>query len=186
MEIERFNIEGPLLLKPRVFTDDRGYFLESYNKNKFKDLTGVDTQFIQDNESKSNYGTLRGFHYQKPPYAQAKLVRVVKGKVNDVIIDLRSDSNTYGQHISVILSEENKHQLFVPRGFAHSFLVLEDQTIFSYKVDNKYAPDHDSGIIWNDPSVKFEWPIEHEKILLSAKDSQLQTLNDYKSNPDFK
>lgn len=173
MEIEKFDIEGLVVLKPRVFGDHRGYFIESYNQTTFDKLIGQKVNFVQDNESSSSKGVLRGLHFQKPPFAQAKLVRVVKGKVQDVAVDMRTESPTFGQHQSVILSEENKHQFFVPRGFAHAFLVLSETAIFQYKVDNFYAPDHDCGVIYNDPDLNIHWELEHDLIQLSDKDSNL-------------
>lgn len=186
MEIERFDdIEDVVLIKPRVFSDERGYFLESFNESKFKKATGFDVKFIQDNESLSKKGTLRGFHYQKPPFAQAKLVRVVKGEVLDVVVDLRPKSKTYGHFKSFLLNEANKHQLFVPRGFAHAFLVLQDDTIFSYKVDNFYAPDHDAGIIYSDDTLNIEWPLTDDELIISEKDQNLISLKQYFENPHF-
>ena len=187
MLLEKFDdLKDVLLIKPRVFKDNRGYFLESYNQQKFEELTGIGTTFIQDNESESCYGTLRGLHFQKPPFAQAKLVRVVKGRVLDVALDLRPSSPTFGHHKSFILDDENKHQLYIPRGFAHAFLVLSESAIFSYKVDNSYAPDHDSGIIFSDETLKIDWPIATDDILVSEKDNTLQSFLEYKNNPDFK
>lgn len=181
MEITKFDIEGLVLLEPKIFGDHRGYFIESYNQTNFDRIIGQKTNFVQDNESSSSKGVLRGLHFQKAPFAQAKLVRVVKGKVQDVAVDLRKDSPTFGMHQSVILSEENKHQFFVPRGFAHAFLVLSDQAIFQYKVDNFYAPDHDSGIIYNDPDLGIKWELPDEEILLSEKDSHLSTFKNLES-----
>jgi len=176
MEIVKFDIEDLVLIKPKVFGDDRGYFFESYSQEKFNKAVGKKVNFIQDNESLSSKGVLRGLHWQKPPFSQAKLVRVVKGKVQDIAVDIRKDSPTFGMHQSVILSEENKHQFFVPRGFVHAFLVLSDVAVFQYKVDNIYAPSHDSGVIYNDPALGIKWELNEEEILLSEKDSQLPTL----------
>jgi len=185
MEIIHSKLQGAFLIKPQIFEDDRGYFYESYNKEKFKELTGQDPLFIQDNESKSRKGSLRGLHFQKPPFEQAKLVRVIKGVVQDVIVDLRKDSDSFGQWESFKLSEENKHQLFVPRGFAHAFLTLSEYAIFSYKVDNKYSPESDSGIIWNDSELSIDWDMKSDNLLLSQKDASLQSFADYCKNPDF-
>lgn len=174
MKFIKTEIEGVVIIEPKVFGDHRGYFFESFNKNEFIKNIG-DIDFVQDNESKSSFGVLRGLHFQKPPYAQAKLVRCVKGKVLDVAVDLRKESKTYGKHVAVELSEENKKQLFVPRGFAHGFVVLTEEAIFSYKVDNTYAPDYDSGVIWNDKELSIDWKIDGENIKLSEKDGLLTT-----------
>lgn len=185
MEVEKFDIPDLMLIKPRVFQDHRGYFIESYNQANFDKALGYKVNFIQDNESESQYGTLRGLHFQTPPFAQAKLVRVVQGKVLDVAVDLRKDSKTYGQSMTFELSAENKHQLFIPRGFGHGFLVMSKSAIFSYKVDNIYARDNDSGIIWNDFDLNIDWKIEEENIILSEKDKNLQTYKEYNLNPKF-
>jgi len=177
MEFETFDIEGLVLLKPKVFGDHRGYFLESFNSKKYREIFEV-PEFIQDNESKSSYGVLRGLHFQKPPFAQAKLVRCIQGKVLDFAVDLRKNSPTFGKAQSVLLTGENKHQFFVPRGFAHGFVVLSDEAIFSYKVDNDYSPNHDAGIRYDDPSLKLDWTIDPAEMKLSAKDQELPFLND--------
>ncbi|WP_430811122.1 MULTISPECIES: dTDP-4-dehydrorhamnose 3,5-epimerase [unclassified Carboxylicivirga] len=175
MQFIKTDIQDLVLIKPTVFGDERGYFLESFNQDKFREQVG-DVNFIQVNESKSSFGVLRGLHYQKPPYTQAKLVRCIQGKVLDVVVDLRKDSPTYGQHLSFELSGENKHQLFVPRGMAHGFVVLSETAIFSYMVDNKYAPDYDSGIAWNDPQLNIDWQLPREQLILSAKDQLLKPM----------
>jgi len=162
-------IKGVWIIEPKVFTDERGYFMESYRKETFEKHIGK-TDFIQDNESKSTRGVLRGLHYQTGEFAQAKLVRALKGRVLDVAVDLRKSSPTFGKHIAVELSEENKRQFFIPRGFAHGFLVLSDEAIFSYKVDNVYAPTHEASLIWNDPTVGIDWGIKEEELILSPKD----------------
>ena len=185
MEIQKYNIEGVILLKPKVFGDNRGYFFESFNKRRFEEIVGHEVNFIQDNESKSSKGVLRGLHFQKPPYTQAKLVRVISGKVLDVAVDLRYESPTFGKYIAVELSSENKHQLFVPRGFAHGFVVLSESAIFSYKVDNHYAPSHDSGVIYNDIHFDIDWKIDESLIKLSEKDKHLQSFEKYKQEPIF-
>jgi dTDP-4-dehydrorhamnose 3,5-epimerase len=185
MDIQKFNIEGLLLIKPKVFGDERGYFFESFNKKSFEEAVGKTVNFVQDNESKSSYGVLRGLHFQRPPFTQAKLIRVIEGKVLDVAIDLRANSPTYGQHQSVILTGENKHQFFVPRGFAHGFLVLSETAIFAYKVDNDYAPTHDDGIIYNSESLGIDWTIDEKDIQLSGKDRKLQTFAQYSKSPIF-
>ena len=173
MIIEKNNIKGLLTITPNVFEDERVYFFESFNKKTFKETTGLEIDFVQDNESMSSYGTLRGLHYQLPPYAQAKLVRVHKGEVLDVAVDIREKSDTYGQYFSVILSEENKKQFFIPRGFAHGFVVLSKIAIFSYKCDNYYNKQAEAGIIFNDPTLNIDWKIDISKIILSRKDAIL-------------
>ena len=186
MEIQKNDIDGLLLIKPKVFGDNRGYFFESFNKKKFEEVVGYEVNFIQDNESKSSRGVLRGLHFQKPPFTQAKLVRVIEGKVLDVAVDLRADSPTFGKHIAVELSAENKYQLFVPRGFAHGFVVLSETAIFAYKVDNEYAPTHDDGIICNDERLAIDWKIDEKNIQLSEKDKELQTFENYSKSPIFR
>ena len=170
---ERLEIPDIILIKPKIFGDNRGYFLETYSKEFFKTELGLDIDFCQDNESKSSYGVLRGIHYQKAPYSQAKLVRVVSGRVLDVAVDLRKDSRFYGKHVAVELNDENKYQLFIPRGFGHAFVVLSEEAVFSYKVDNIYAPDHESGVIYNDPALSIDWKIPEEDIILAEKDKNL-------------
>ena len=172
MEITKTSIEGLLIIKPKVFEDDRGYFMESY-KDSFIKESFPDIHFVQDNESKSSYGVLRGLHFQKPPFEQTKLVRVIQGEVLDVAVDLRKDSETYGKWESIILSGENKKQFLVPKGFAHGFVVLSDTAIFSYKVDNIYAPDYDSGIIYNDQDLNIDWRLSKDDIIISEKDKSL-------------
>lgn len=180
MNIVKTNIENLVVIEPKVFGDHRGYFLESYNKKWFDEHIGQ-TDFIQDNESRSSRGVLRGLHYQKPPFDQAKLVRVIEGKVIDVAVDLRKNSPTYGQYHSVVLSGENKKQFFVPRGFAHGFAVLSEYAIFAYKVDNHYSPEHEDGIIWNDSSLNIDWQLDLSEIKLSEKDRVLQELSELNS-----
>ncbi|TLX73227.1 dTDP-4-dehydrorhamnose 3,5-epimerase [Labilibacter sediminis] len=184
MKFIKTEIEDLILIEPNIFGDRRGYFLEAYNHDKFKEHIG-EVNFIQVNESKSSYGVLRGLHYQKPPYSQAKLVRCIEGKVLDVVVDLRKDSPTYGQHQCFELSGENKHQLYVPRGFAHGFVVLSEFAIFSYMVDNKYAPDYDSGIAWNDKDLNIDWQLPGKDIILSEKDKILKPVCKTEI-PDFK
>ena len=169
MEYKETEIEGVYVIEPRVFNDARGYFMESWKEAEFEEHIGP-VHFIQDNESKSGYGILRGLHYQKGEASQAKLVRVIKGRVLDVAVDIRKSSPTFGKHVMVELSEENKRQFFIPRGFAHGFLVLSDEAIFTYKVDNPYAPQQEAGIRWNDPELGIEWPIDPAKVLTSEKD----------------
>ena len=177
MEYLETKIKGVFIIEPKVFQDARGYFMEAWKQAEFDEHVGR-TVFIQDNESKSSYGVLRGLHYQKGDASQAKLVRVIKGKVLDVAVDIRKSSPTFGQHVMVELSEENKRQFFIPRGFAHGFLVLSDEAIFTYKVDNPYAPQCDAGIRWNDPDLGIEWPIDPEKVLTSEKDLKQPLLKD--------
>ena len=179
MTIDTCDIEGLLVIQPRIFEDDRGYFFESFNEKKFHDACKLQTNFVQDNESFSEYGTLRGLHFQKPPFAQAKLVRVISGKVLDVVVDIRSKSPTFGKHFSIELSSENKTQFYVPAGFAHGFVVLSKHAVFSYKVDNYYNGASDSGILWNDHDLKIDWRIKVEDILLSDKDVKQQHFSDY-------
>ena len=181
MKFIKTKIEDLIILEPTVFGDIRGYFLESYNQDKFEDFIKKKVSFVQDNESKSSMGVLRGLHYQKPPFDQAKLVRCIEGKVLDVAVDIRNGSKTYGQYIAIELSSENKRQLFVPRGFAHGFLALSDSAIFTYKVDNIYAPDYDEGICWNDSILNISWGIDESKILVSEKDSKLPFFSKFKS-----
>ncbi|NPA68442.1 MAG: dTDP-4-dehydrorhamnose 3,5-epimerase [Chlorobi bacterium] len=161
-----------VIIEPLVLEDDRGYFFESFKKNEFEKEIGK-INFVQENESKSGRGVLRGLHFQRPPFTQAKLVRVVCGEVLDVAVDIRTDSPTFGKHVSVLLSGENKKQFFIPRGFAHGFVVLSDTAVFQYKVDNVYAPDYDDGIIFNDPDLNIDWKIQEDLIKLSEKDKTM-------------
>ena len=174
MKVTETNLQGCFIIEPSVFGDDRGYFFESFNKEKFKKLTGKEIEFVQDNEAYSNKGILRGLHFQKREFAQAKLVRVVKGKVLDVVVDVRPNSKTYGEVFSCVLSEENKKQLFVPRGFAHGYSVLEDNTVFVYKCDNFYEPKSEGGIIYNDQTLNIDWMLQENEIIVSDKDSVLK------------
>lgn len=169
MEVIETPIEGVVILEPKVFGDERGYFFESFSQKEFDEKV-CKTIFVQDNESKSSYGVLRGLHYQLPPYTQAKLVRVVKGKVLDVVVDLRKNSATFGKHVATELSEDNKRQFFVPRGFAHGFVVLSEEAIFQYKCDNYYAPGHEGGIRFDDPALNIDWKIPIKDMILSEKD----------------
>jgi dTDP-4-dehydrorhamnose 3,5-epimerase len=162
-------IKDVYVIEPRVFKDERGYFFESWKQSDFEQNIGK-VNFIQDNESKSSYGVLRGLHYQKGEYSQAKLVRVIKGRVLDVAVDLRKSSPTFGKHVAVELSENNKRQFFIPRGFAHGFLVLSQEAVFTYKVDNVYSPQHEASILFNDPDLGIEWPVAASEILTSDKD----------------
>ena len=180
MKFIKTEIPEVIIIEPTLFGDDRGYFLESYNKKAFEENIGS-VNFVQDNESKSSKGVLRGFHFQKPPFTQAKLVRCIEGEVLDVAVDIRRGFPTYGKHISVKLTGENKKQLFVPRGFAHGFAVLSDTAIFAYKVDNAYAPEFDAGLHWNDPKLNIEWGINENEIFVSEKDLKLPFLSEIKS-----
>jgi len=173
-------IEGLVIIEPTVFRDDRGCFLESYNKKKFEKAIGK-VSFVQDNESKSSKGVLRGLHFQKPPYAQAKLVRCIEGKVMDVAVDIRDGSDTYGEHITVELSGENKKQVFIPRGFAHGFVVLSESAIVAYKVDNSYAPTYDAGIRWDDSILNIQWGVNEREVLVSEKDAKLPFFSEFKT-----
>lgn len=178
MEIVKTKIPGLLIVKPQVFEDHRGYFFESYNKEAFKNL-GLYPQFVQDNESRSMKGVLRGLHFQKPPFAQGKLVRVIKGAVLDVAVDLRKSSPTYGQWEAVELNEYNKWMYWIPEGFAHGFVTLEDNTIFFYKCTNVYNKESEGSILWNDPDLKVEWNFDHPT--LSEKDQQAPLFRDFAS-----
>ena len=177
MEVIKTAIDGVVIIEPKVFGDHRGYFFESFSESRFNELVR-ETRFVQDNESKSRYGVLRGLHFQKPPYAQSKLVRVVKGAVLDVAVDIRKGSPTFGQHVAVELTEGNHRQFFVPRGFAHGFVVLTDEVIFQYKCDNYYAPEYEGAIAWDDPDLGIDWKIPAEDIILSAKDTCHPRLKD--------
>ncbi|MBF1386609.1 dTDP-4-dehydrorhamnose 3,5-epimerase [Prevotella aurantiaca] len=170
MEYKKTEIDGVWIIEPKVFSDNRGYFYEVWRQSDFDEHIGQHVEFVQDNESKSSYGVLRGLHYQKGDFSQAKLVRVLKGKVLDVAVDLRKDSPTLGKYVMVELSEENKRQFFIPRGFAHGFLVLSEEAIFTYKVDNIYAPQSEASLRWNDETVGIEWPIDVKDIVISDKD----------------
>ena len=180
MRVIETEIEGAIIIEPKVFSDDRGYFFESFSQKEFEEKV-CNTVFVQDNESKSTYGVLRGLHFQKMPYAQSKLVRVVKGKVLDVAVDIRKGSPTFGKHLAVELSEDNKLQFFVPRGFAHGFVVLSEEAIFQYKCDNYYVPQSEGGIMWNDPALNIDWQIPLEDVILSGKDkiNPLLSASDY-------
>ena len=164
-------IDGVCMIEPKVFSDERGYFMEAFKKEEFEANIGP-VDFVQDNESKSPFGGLRGVHYLIGEHSQAKLVRVIKGEVLDVAVDLRKSSPTFGKHVCVLLSEENKRQFFIPRGFAHGFAVLSDEAIFTYKVDNKYAPQSEASIIYNDATLGIDWPLAESQMLLSPKDKE--------------
>lgn len=180
MNIRNTEIEGVKIIEPRVFNDARGYFFESFSQREFDEKVGK-VNFVQDNESKSCVGVVRGLHFQKPPYSQAKLVRVVKGRVLDVAVDLRKGSVTFGKHVAVELSEENKLQFFIPQGFAHGFAVLSDEAIFQYKCDNFYHPECEGAIAWDDPDLGIDWKLPVEERVLSEKDRHHPRLKDVES-----
>ena len=165
-----------IIIEPKVFGDERGYFVETFRQDKLEAFLGFSVNFVQDNESKSSLGVLRGLHYQLAPAAQTKLVRVIKGKVLDVAVDIRAGSPTFGQHVSVELSEHDKRQMFIPRGFAHGFVVLENDTIFAYKVDNYYSPENDRGLAFDDPAIGINWIVDKQQLQLSAKDLRQPSL----------
>lgn len=180
MEVIKTNIEGPVIIEPRVFKDARGYFFESFSQREFEQKVRR-INFVQDNESMSSYGVMRGLHFQCPPYAQSKLVRCVKGAVLDVAVDIRKGSPTYGRHVAVELTEDNHRQFFIPRGFAHGFAVLSETAVFQYKCDNFYAPQADGGISIKDASLNIDWQIPVDKALLSEKDTLHACLKDFDS-----
>lgn len=177
MNVIKTDLDGVVIIEPRIFNDDRGYFFESFSERDF--FANVrEVHFVQDNESKSSYGVLRGLHFQKPPFAQSKLVRVIKGAVLDVAVDIRVGSPTFGKHVAVELSADNHRQFFIPRGFAHGFSVLSDEVIFQYKCDNFYAPQYEGAIAWNDPSLNIDWRIPADDVVLSEKDKKHPLLKD--------
>lgn len=177
MNFTEQSIKGVWVIEPKVIKDDRGYFMEAFKQNMFEEHIGK-VNFIQDNESKSTKGVLRGLHYQTGDSSQAKLVRVLQGRVLDVVVDIRKSSPYFGQYVAVELSAENKKQLFVPRGFAHGFLVMSDEAVFTYKVDNYYSPEHDASILWNDPQLSIDWGVDEKDLILSAKDKNAKSLAD--------
>ena len=179
MKIKETHIPGLLVVEPQVYGDSRGYFFESFNAAKFAELTGIDTQFVQDNESRSSYGVVRGLHMQLPPHAQAKLVRVVEGRVLDVAVDLRKDSPTFGKHFAIELTGENHLQVYIPKGFAHGFSVLSETAVFQYKCDGYYAPASEAAIAWNDPDLGIDWKLPSEDAVLSDKDRNHPSLKEF-------
>jgi len=181
IEVNKTSIDGVLIIEPKIFGDNRGYFLESFNNKEFKEKTGLDINFVQDNESMSTYGVMRGLHFQNPPYTQSKLVRCVKGSVLDVAVDIRKGSPTYGQYVAVELTEDNHKQFFIPKGFAHGFVVLSETAIFQYKCDEYYHPEVDGGISILDDSLGIDWKIPTDKVLLSDKDKKHPLLKDFNS-----
>lgn len=184
MEVIKTAIDGVVIIEPKIFGDDRGYFYESYSQRDFEGKIAK-VSFVQDNQSFSHYGVLRGLHFQKPPYTQSKLVRVIQGKVVDVAVDIRRGSPTYGKYVAVELTEENHRQFFVPRGFAHGFVVLSETALFQYKCDEFYHPESEGAIIWDDPDINIDWRIPAEDIALSAKDARHKYLKDFKSPFSF-
>lgn len=178
MEVIKTALDGVMIIEPKVFADSRGYFFESYNKQRFNEATGLDIDFVQDNQSKSCYGVLRGLHFQKPPYAQSKLVRCVRGRVLDVAVDIRKSSPTFAKYVAVELTEDNHRQLFIPHGFAHGFAVLSDIAVFQYKCDNFYHKESEGAIAWNDPEINIDWTIPFEDVILSDKDKVNPLLKD--------
>lgn len=178
MTFTRTAIPDVVIIEPKVHGDSRGYFVETFVSNKLEEFLGFKINFCQDNESKSSKGVLRGLHYQLPPHAQTKLVRVISGRVLDVAVDIRKNSPTFGKYVAVELSGENKKQLLIPRGFAHGFVVLEDDTVFAYKVDNYYSPECDRGIAFDDKNLNIDWILNHNELNLSAKDTKQPKLNE--------
>lgn len=185
MNVIKTAIEGVVIIEPRLFKDERGYFFESFNQKEFEEKV-CKTTFVQDNESKSSYGVIRGLHFQKPPFAQSKLVRVIKGAVLDVAVDIRKGSPTFGKHVAVELTGDNHRQFFIPRGFAHGFSVLSEEVIFQYKCDNFYAPQCEGAIAWDDPELGIDWMIPVDKAVLSTKDNKHLFLNCIESVFDYK
>ncbi|THD69338.1 dTDP-4-dehydrorhamnose 3,5-epimerase [Robertkochia marina] len=179
MEVEKTEIEGCFLIKPKRFYDERGSFSEGYNKARYEKMLGRSLNFCQDNLSYSVKGVLRGLHFQRSPHAQAKLVQVIKGKVQDVVVDLRPESPTFKKYVSVVLSEENGYQLFVPKGMAHGFLALTDEVVFQYKCDAYYQPEAEAGIMYNDPELSIPWMMNEKELILSGKDKELPVLNQF-------
>jgi len=185
MKFIKTAIPDVVIIEPTVFGDNRGYFFESFNQKEFEENIG-EIAFVQDNESKSTRGVLRGLHFQKPPFNQSKLVRCIEGIVLDVAVDFRKGSPTFGKHVAVELSGENKRQLFMPRGFAHGFVVLSETATFAYKVDNWYVPESDAGILWNDPTLNIDWKIPHEEVKLSQKDQILKSFSELETPFQYK
>lgn len=178
MKFEKTPLKDCFILTPEVYPDHRGIFLESYHKKKFNEITGLKLDFVQDNQSVSKKGVLRGLHFQTGEFAQAKLVRVIYGEVLDVVVDLRTDSPTFKESYNIILSDQNQHQLFIPQGFAHGFITLSETSVFSYKCDRFYYPGSESGVIYNDPDLAIDWKIPEDEFILSEKDTKLPTLKD--------
>ena len=181
MEVIKTEIEGVFVIEPKIFGDERGYFFESFNEREFLEKTGLNIHFVQDNESKSRYGVLRGLHFQLPPFTQSKLVRVVNGKVLDVVVDIRKGSPTYGKFEMCELTEENHRQFFVPKGLAHGFVVLSDNAVFQYKCDEFYHPEAEGAIVWDDPDIAIPWPVSAKDFLLSEKDKHNPLFKDFET-----
>lgn len=179
MNIQETHIPGLLVIRPDVYGDSRGYFFESFSARKFEEMTGINAEFVQDNESRSSYGVVRGLHMQLPPHSQAKLVRVVEGRVLDVAVDLRTDSPTFGKYFSIELSGENHLQVYIPKGFAHGFSVLSESAVFQYKCDEYYAPESEAAIAWDDQDLNIDWKVPAEAVVLSAKDRNHPTLKEF-------
>ncbi len=177
MEVVKTDIEGVVIIEPRIFKDDRGYFYESFSQREFEEKV-CRTTFVQDNQSKSSYGVVRGLHFQKPPYCQSKLVRCIKGAVLDVAVDIRKGSPTFGKYVAVELTEDNHRQIFVPRGFAHGFAVLSEEAVFQYKCDNFYCKESEGSVAWNDPALNIDWRIPADKVILSDKDKVSKDIAD--------
>lgn len=177
MEVIKTEIEGVVIIEPRIFKDERGYFYESFSQREFEEKV-LKTTFVQDNQSKSSYGVIRGLHFQKPPHCQSKLVRCIKGAVLDVAVDIRKGSPTFGKYVAVELTEENHRQFFVPRGFAHGFAVLSEEAVFQYKCDNFYCKESEGAVAWNDPEIGIDWQIPSSDVLLSEKDRQNKNMNE--------
>ena len=180
MKVTETNLSGCIIFEPTIFNDERGYFFESFNTRRFNEAVGKDVTFVQDNQSFSKKGVLRGLHFQKGDFAQAKLLRVIQGEVLDVAVDLSVDSTTFGKHFSIVLSAENKKQLFVPKGFAHGFVVLSEEAQFFYKCDNYFNKESEGGIAYNDPDINIDWKFSEEDLVLSEKDLVLPSLKNYK------
>ncbi len=181
MEIKKTAIDGVLIVEPKVFGDERGYFFESFNEREFLEKSGLDVHFVQDNESRSCYGVVRGLHFQRPPYAQSKLVRVVVGEVLDVAVDIRQGSPTYGHYVAVRLTADSHRQFFLPQGMAHGFSVLSDVAVFQYKCDQFYEPSSEDAIAWDDPQLAIDWMVDKERVILSEKDKNHICLKDFSS-----
>ena len=178
MKLVKRIFDSSFLLQPEIYTDNRGFFYEFFNARRFKEVTGLDTVFVQDNLAGSKYGVLRGFHFQKPPYEQAKLISVIKGEILDVIVDIRPGSPTFLKHFSVIINDQNRYQLFIPRGFAHAYLSLAGETYVYYKTDNFYNPRADAGFRFDDPQINFQWPLPVDELIISGKDQNLPFIKD--------
>ena len=177
MKFIKQSIPDVVLIQPNIHYDDRGYFVETFRQDLLEKMIGYVVNFVQDNQSKSTQGVLRGLHYQQPPYGQSKLVKVINGRVLDVAVDIRKDSHFFGQHVSVELNEDNQHQLFIPKGFAHGFVVLSQQATFAYKVDNYYAPEYEKGIAFDDEQLNINWQLPTSKLIISDKDKELPLLS---------